>query len=130
MYKRQDTYNANPESVAAALETLAALPCDGKRIAALGIMAELGTHAEEAYRRTGQLAAEKNLRLIVVGEAAETIATAACDAGGEADFFTDREEAASFLKTQSSSGDIVLFKGSRAAAMEEVMKTTFPPTNN
>jgi len=121
-----DTYNANPESVSAALETLAALPGKGKRIAALGIMAELGTHAEDAYCRIGRLAAARNLNLVVIGEAAETIATAACDAGGEAHFFTDREEAAAFLKTETSSGDIVLFKGSRAAVMEEVMTTTFP----
>lgn len=122
-----DTYNANPESVAAALETLASLPAEGKRTAALGKMAELGTHAEAAYRRIGTLAAEKNLGLVVVGTAAESIATAAREAGGEADFFKQTEEAAAFLKSHTAPGDVVLFKGSRAAAMERVMESTFPP---
>ena len=53
-----DTYNANPESVIAALETLASLPGSGRRIAALGMMAELGEHAEEAYPRIGRIARE------------------------------------------------------------------------
>lgn len=125
-----DTYNANPESVAAALETLAALPSKGQRVAALGIMAELGVHAEEAYRGTGQLAAEKNVRLVVVGAEAETIAIAAREAGGEADFFIDEKEAADFLKIETSPGDIILFKGSRAAGMEKMMNITFPPQKN
>ncbi|MEN8849052.1 MAG: UDP-N-acetylmuramoyl-tripeptide--D-alanyl-D-alanine ligase [Akkermansiaceae bacterium] len=121
-----DTYNANPESVIAALETLAALPGEGKKTAVLGMMAELGDHAEAAYERVGQLAAAKNLSLVVVGEPAETIATAARNAGGAVDFFPNVDAAASFLKTYSASGDLVLFKGSRAAAMERVMQTAFP----
>ena len=122
-----DTYNANPESVAAALETLAALPSDGNKIVALGKMAELGNHTEDAYRNAGQLAAEKKLRLIVVGSEAATMATAAREAGGEVDFFKGITTAAEFLKTIIAPGDIVLFKGSRAAAMEKVMEETFPP---
>lgn len=124
-----DTYNANPESVAAALETLAALPSEGSRIAVLGEMAELGTHAEAAYEKTGCLAAKKNLSLVVVGEEAETIASAARAAGGVVDFFATTEEASSFLKSNTAFGDLVLFKGSRAAAMERVMNTVYPPKN-
>lgn len=124
-----DTYNANPESVAAALETLAALPSKGSRIAVLGKMAELGIHAEAAYEKTGRLAAEKDLRLVVVGKPAETIATAAHAVGGSVDFFSTAKEASSFLKLNTASGDLVLFKGSRAAAMERVMNTVYPPQN-
>lgn len=124
-----DTYNANPESVAAAIETLAALPSEGSRIAVLGKMAELGTHAESAYEKTGRLAAEKNLRLVVVGGPAETIATAARAGGCKVDFFVTAEEASSFLKSNTACGDLVLFKGSRAAAMECLMNTVYPPKN-
>lgn len=118
-----DTYNANPESVAAALEALATLPCEGNRIAVLGEMAELGDHAATAYKNTGQLATSKNLRLVVVGDDAKTIATSA----NEAEFFSTAEEASSYLKSQTTPGDLVLFKGSRSAAMECVMNSVYPP---
>ncbi len=121
-----DTYNANPESVIAALETLAALPSEGGKTAVLGMMAELGEHADAAYERVGKIAAEKELALVVVGEPAEMIATTAHAAGGQVEFFPHVDAAASFLKTQSASGDLVLFKGSRAAAMERVMQIAFP----
>jgi UDP-N-acetylmuramoyl-tripeptide--D-alanyl-D-alanine ligase len=122
-----DTYNANLESVFAALETLAALPGEGRKLAVLGIMAELGDYAESSYQRVGRLAAEKNLALVVVGEAAETIATSTREVGGSAEFFPNADAAASFLPQHCAPGDLVLFKGSRAAAMERVMQTAFPP---
>ena len=59
-----DTYNANPESVIAALETLVSLPGDGRRIAALGMMAELGSHAVEAYPRIGGIAKDLGVTLL------------------------------------------------------------------
>jgi UDP-N-acetylmuramoyl-tripeptide--D-alanyl-D-alanine ligase len=121
-----DTYNANPESVFAALETLAALPGEGGKLAVLGMMAELGDYAESSYQRVGRLAAEKNLPLVVVGEAAETIATSTREAGGRAEYFPTADAAASFLPQHCFPGDLVLFKGSRAAAMERVMQTAFP----
>ncbi|MDA7531746.1 UDP-N-acetylmuramoyl-tripeptide--D-alanyl-D-alanine ligase, partial [Akkermansiaceae bacterium] len=66
-----DTYNANPESVIAALETLASLPGSGRRIAALGMMAELGEHAVEAYPRIGRIARDLGVTLITVGDDAD-----------------------------------------------------------
>jgi UDP-N-acetylmuramoyl-tripeptide--D-alanyl-D-alanine ligase len=66
-----DTYNANPESVIAALETLAGLPGSGRRIAALGMMAELGEHAVEAYPRIGRIARDLGVTLITVGDDAD-----------------------------------------------------------
>jgi len=113
-----DTYNANPESVIAALETLAGLPGDGRRIAALGMMAELGDHAAAAYPKIGRSAADLKLTLVTVGEDAK--------AYGANHHFNTREEAATWLSEETSSGDIVLFKGSRMAAMERVMKLAFP----
>ena len=63
-----DTYNANPESVTAALETLASLPGDGRKIAALGMMGELGEHALEAYPRIGGIARDLGVTLVTVGD--------------------------------------------------------------
>lgn len=113
-----DTYNANPESVIAALETLANLPGGGRRTAALGVMAELGDHAAEAYARIGQIARDLNLQLVTVGEEALTY--------GSDHHFQTPEEAAQWLSENTTSGDIVLFKGSRLAAMEKVMNHAFP----
>ena len=121
-----DTYNANPESVIAALETLASLPGSGRRIAALGIMAELGSHAKAAYQRVGRLAAERDLCLVAVGDDAVGMSDGAREAGGEAHQFSKPESASEWLSANTHSGDLVLFKGSRMAAMERVMNQSFP----
>ncbi len=120
-----DTYNANPESMAAAIETLAetALPNGGRRWVVLGPMGELGTHARDAHLRVGELARERGMRVMAVGEGAEGIAEGA----GEGDFFADRSAAAAELSSQVKPGDVVLFKASRSAAMEKLMNQVFPP---
>jgi len=121
-----DTYNANPESMAAAIETLAETPLavGARRIIVLGRMGELGLHAPAAHQRTGELAAAKGLTLIAVGEGAEAIAAGA----GNAPFFADFAEAAAWLTREAQAGDAVLFKGSRTATIERVMLTAFPTT--
>jgi len=118
-----DTYNANPESVEAAIETLAEMriPEGAQRIIVLGKMGELGIHAEAAHARIGRLATTKGLRLIAVGEGAEGIAEA-----GEAPHFSDIHSAADWLLENSRAGDVILFKGSRTAAIEKVLQTAFP----
>ena len=119
-----DTYNANPESMAAALETLADIPITkgARRIAVLGRMAEQGEHAPAAHRRTGELAAKRGITVLAVGEGAEEIA------GGSEDsiHFPDIESASEWLTTGCHAGDVVLFKGSRSAAIERVMNSAFP----
>jgi UDP-N-acetylmuramoyl-tripeptide--D-alanyl-D-alanine ligase len=119
-----DTYNANPESMAAAIETLADMPLpDGaRRFAVLGRMGELGSHAPAAHLRAGELAAERGLTVIAVGEGAEGIARGA----GGAPHFPDLGEAAAWLSREVKPGDAVLFKGSRAATVEKVMNAAFP----
>ena len=74
-----DTYNANPESMEAAIETLAdtAIPKGAKRIVVLGKMGELGVYAEAAHLKIGKLAADKGLTLIAVGEGADVTAVVA-----------------------------------------------------
>ena len=119
-----DTYNANPESMAAAIETLADTPVleGSRRIIVLGRMGELGPHAPAAHLRTGALAAERHLTVIAVGEGAEGIAKGAKDAP----HFPDLEQAAKWLTREVKSGDVVLFKGSRSATVERVMHAAFP----
>ena len=119
-----DTYNANPESMAAAIETLADTPVEdgARRIIVLGRMGELGPFAPAAHQRTGELAASRKLTVIAVGQGSEGIAAGA----GDAPHFTDFDEAASWLAREAKPGDAVLFKGSRTATIEKVMHAAFP----
>jgi UDP-N-acetylmuramoyl-tripeptide--D-alanyl-D-alanine ligase len=119
-----DTYNANPESMAAAIETLADTPVHhgSRRIIVLGRMGELGAHAPAAHLRTGALAAARHLTVIAVGEGAEGIAEGAQNAP----HFSDLDQAAKWLTREVKPGDVVLFKGSRAATVERVMQAAFP----
>ncbi|MCK9588264.1 MAG: UDP-N-acetylmuramoyl-tripeptide--D-alanyl-D-alanine ligase [Terrimicrobiaceae bacterium] len=118
-----DTYNANPDSMEAALTTLRALPGSGRRIAVLGRMGELGSHELEGYRRTG-IAAGKNVDiLITVGAESAPMADAARETGlGRIHEVEDTASAALMLVNLARPGDIVLVKGSRSARMESVLK--------
>ncbi len=100
-----DAYNANPTSVAAALESLAALPAT-RRIAVLGVMAELGAGADEAHAAIGALAARLGIRVVAV----------AASAYGSEDV-ASVEEAVDLLGPLGA-GDAVLVKGSRVAELE------------
>jgi UDP-N-acetylmuramoyl-tripeptide--D-alanyl-D-alanine ligase len=84
-------------------------------------MGELGVHAIDAHARIGALAVAKGLCLIAVGEGAEGIAAA-----GQAPHFPDIHAAADWLLANSRAGDVILFKGSRTAAIEKVLQTAFP----
>lgn len=123
-----DTYNANPDSVVAAIETIADLPVgkDTRRVVVLGMMAELGIHADSEHLRVGKLAAEKGLQVVSVGPEAVNIYQGASAVNDAAKHFDDRGAAASGLKEFCQNGDVVLFKGSRMAGMERVMRDAFP----
>lgn len=123
-----DTYNANPESMKAAIETLAEVKVTptSRRYVVLGQMAELGLHADDAHREVGALAAERGIVVLSVGDKALAISEGAVSNGGEASHFNTIESAAKWLQEKCVSGDAVLFKGSRAAAMERVMQEAFP----
>jgi UDP-N-acetylmuramoyl-tripeptide--D-alanyl-D-alanine ligase len=119
-----DTYNANPDSMKAALRTLVELDADGKRIAVLGEMRELGFESEVAHREVGQTAATFGIdQLITIGEVAETIAQGA-RAGGLENTTAVRStnEAAELLSEIAAPGDLVLVKGSRFARTEQVIE--------
>jgi UDP-N-acetylmuramyl pentapeptide synthase len=118
-----DTYNANPDSMEAALKMLRALPGAGRRIAVLGMMGELGSYAAEGYERTGRAAAVGADILVTVGREAAAAAAAARAAGlGRIHEVADTASAALMLKNLARPGDLVLVKGSRAARMEAVIE--------
>jgi len=123
-----DTYNANPDSMIAAIDTLAELPIHNgaRRLVVLGAMGELGSHSDAEHRRVGKAAAEKKLTVVSVGEAARNIYEGAIEVSGDAHQFDDAESAASWIKDFCKEGDSALFKGSRMAGMEKVMNQAFP----
>lgn len=119
-----DSYNANPESMRAALATLAELETEGRRIAVLGEMAELGAESERGHREVGEAAASLKIdELIAIGGTASAIADAAQKAGLEKSrTVTSADEAAEILVEETSPNDLVLIKGSRAARTERVIE--------
>jgi UDP-N-acetylmuramoyl-tripeptide--D-alanyl-D-alanine ligase len=119
-----DSYNANPDSMKAALRTLIELDADGRRIAVLGEMGELGEESERGHREVGEAAAELNIdELIAVGPAGAAIARAAEKAGLENSKAVDSPEgAAELLGENAAPGDLILVKGSRTARMERVLE--------
>src|SRR5262249_26226586 len=120
-----DAYNANPASMAAALRTLAASQ-SRRRIAVLGEMRELGSSAERAHREVGVAAAEARVdRLFLLGEPAGEVRRGAEEAGLPAERIivaSSHQELAERLHAYCRPEDVVLLKGSRGAAMEEVLR--------
>ncbi len=116
-----DTYNANADSMGAALQTLSDLPCAGRRVAVLGDMAELGSHAGTAHGEVGRTAAHTVDALFTVGQFAEVTATAARGAGlGRATACADVGAAVAAVVGFVRSGDTVLVKASRSGRLERV----------
>ena len=119
-----DSYNANPDSMKAALRTLVELDADGRRIAVLGQMNELGDESERGHREVGEAAAAFGIdELIAVGGTGSEIARAAQEAGLEqSTFVAAAEDAARLLGKTAAPGDLILVKGSRSARMERVLE--------
>jgi UDP-N-acetylmuramoyl-tripeptide--D-alanyl-D-alanine ligase len=121
-----DSYNANPQSMRNALETLARLETSGRRLAVLGQMGELGDEADEAHREAGRLVASLGLdALFLIGPAAERIAEGARQAGftdALIQVFEDHESLTRSLREEIGAGDRILVKGSRAAQMERIVE--------
>jgi UDP-N-acetylmuramoyl-tripeptide--D-alanyl-D-alanine ligase len=123
-----DAYNANPTAVRAALDTLVAIAGEGRRIAVLGWMAELGHDAPREHAAIGARCAELGLdHLIVVRSADDTSGEAGhlavgARAGGlpTVTEVADAEEAGALLAGLAAAGDVVLVKASRVAGLERV----------
>src|SRR6266704_1705710 len=113
-----DAYNASPESMLAAFETLAERPRAGRLIAVLGAMGELGSLADESHRRVGRRAAEVFDSVAVLdSEWGRVLA----DAAG-AHLLPDRESAVTWVQNNARRGDRVLIKASHSAGLDEVVK--------
>jgi UDP-N-acetylmuramoyl-tripeptide--D-alanyl-D-alanine ligase len=119
-----DAYNANPESTAAALRTARWMAGDGRLIAVLGQMAELGEITTHEHERIGELAARLGVdRLVVVGDEARAIAVAAVREGVEPEHVRavpDVDAAIADVRAVALAGDVVVCKGSRVAGLERV----------
>jgi len=121
-----DAYNANPESVRAALKTLAAIgrARPARTLAVLGEMAELGADAADEHDAIGRLAVRLDIsRLIAVGAAARPMAHGAALEGswdGESTWVADSDAALTLLQHELRPGDVVLVKASRAASLERI----------
>ena len=122
-----DTYNAAPESMAAALDLLCSLPCEGARIAILGEMGELGDDTERLHALTGAYAAAKKLSTLVCvgGEAAAAMAAAAKLMGMPDDqifIVSDTDQLIERFSSSFCASDLVLAKGSRAVGLDRFVE--------
>lgn len=117
-----DAYNANADSMLAALQTLCDLPCAGRRVAVLGSMAELGDSSSAAHAEIGQRAAESHLdQLFAIGEHASEMATAARRGGLQTVTEIPEVEIAVRAVTEfARPGDVVLVKASRSMHLERI----------
>jgi UDP-N-acetylmuramoyl-tripeptide--D-alanyl-D-alanine ligase len=118
-----DSYNANPASMAAALTTLKDIRDDGRTVAVLGDMLELGQGTEKAHGDLGRLAAGCVERLYLLGDLAKLVAAGALEAGltpEQVQVAANHEEIWQDLLAWVKPGDCILVKGSRGMRMERV----------
>ena len=118
----KDCYNAGPESMAAALNVLSNR--QGRKIAVLGDMLELGVSAHPEHYKLGRIAAQKADMLFTYGPHGQVVADGAITGGMAGDnvaAFTDHAELAQALKLTARPGDVLLFKGSRGMHMENAL---------
>ncbi len=120
-----DTYNANPASVTAALRALASRPCRGRRVAILADMLELGPAAATGHRSVGAAAAGSGLALLLTyGDLAAQIGSEAAQAGlpsATIRHYRDKERLTADLLSWLRPGDLILVKGSRGMHMEDIV---------
>lgn len=117
-----DTYNSSPDSTVAALNLLDEM--EGRKVAVLGDMLELGSYEVEGHRLVGRRAADVVSVLVTVGELARLIGEEARAAGmpnGAVHIVSSNDEAVSVLEKLLTDGDFVLIKGSRGMAMEHIV---------
>jgi UDP-N-acetylmuramoyl-tripeptide--D-alanyl-D-alanine ligase len=125
-----DAYNANPESMTAALETLTAIPATGKRFSILGKMHELGNDSDAIHAQIAKLASELGVtQVVAVGEPAKAYGLPALVTNSETAasseskaqktvWLPDFDSACDYIVKEVNSGDILLFKASRAEQFE------------
>lgn len=117
-----DTYNASPQSTIAALNLLEEL--DGRKIAVLGDMLELGQYEKQGHEMVGARAAEVVDQLICMGELSKIIAQSAIEAGLPSQavlLMENTDQVVEYLKKNLSTKDVVLVKGSRGMRMNRIV---------
>ena len=117
-----DTYNSSPKSTLAALNLLEEL--EGRKVAVLGDMLELGPYEKQGHEMVGVRAAEIVQELVAVGERARAIADSARQSGlkpGSVHWYATTQEATEYLRQKLNQGDVVLVKGSRGMRMETIV---------
>jgi UDP-N-acetylmuramoyl-tripeptide--D-alanyl-D-alanine ligase len=128
-----DTYNSSPFACKSALETLGEVKTDGRKIAVLGDMLELGKHTIEAHEDVGGVAKKNVDVLVVVGPRAVSIKVGAVEAKMKPKNiyeFSNSREAGEFLKTFIEKGDLVLIKGSQGMRMERAVEAILTDQKN
>ena len=121
----EDCYNAGPESMEAALGVLESQKTEGRRIAVLGDMLELGNRSSAEHYRIGRLVAAKADMLLSFGTNSVRTVTGAVTGGMNpkyAEHFDTHEDLVHVLKTRAREGDVILFKGSRGMRMERALE--------
>ena len=122
-----DTYNANPNSMAAAVRSLSSIrspgSVQGKRIAILGDMKELGIDSAYLHRKIGELAAEVGIDLVIaIGEEAGNIADGCALKGGKSVYLRTKDELYPYLRRLLKKGDVVLVKASHSMEFGEIVE--------
>ncbi len=123
-----DCYNASPDSMKAALSVLMEMTPekDGRRVAVLADMLELGEHSKELHSQVGEMAAKMGVEVLACyGENARYIAGKADELGLHAGCATDKGMLVEYLRMKLRKNDIVLFKGSRGMRLEEVISELY-----
>ena len=127
-----DCYNAAPESMRGAINTLAALNVRGRRVAVLGDMKELGKDSDAMHKDIGRYLAVNGVDLLfTLGESGALISDAAIEAGMDGNYVFSVSEAdgkdafAALIKAKINAGDVLLFKASRSMRLEDVIDKIF-----
>lgn len=126
-----DVYNANPESMRAALKALRSMAQGGRTWAVLGEMRELGERSVDEHDAIGRLAVRLDIsRLVCIGEATKVMHLAASNEGSwgdESTWVPDVQAAIDLLDQEVQSGDVVLVKASRSVGLEVVSEHLLTP---
>ncbi len=119
-----DTYNASPDSMKASIDVLADLETEGKKIAVLGDMFELGENSEQFHYEVGKYLTTKNIdELVVVGELSQQYVNAVQESESQTKCysFKDNGEVTLYLMSVMNPEDIVLIKGSNGMNLKEIV---------
>jgi len=116
-----DSYNANPQSMQAALNVLGDWPCQGVKIAVLGDMLELGDVSQACHEELGRLAAQRADQVLCYGDWAAAVLNGVVAQGGQGVICTSHDEIVAWMERQIREDDCILVKGSRGMRMEKVV---------